>query len=72
MKRYKTRARRRELVRASLHKRRQKLIADGICRDCGKAPVELDRTLCRYCLDTRLVSRENTGRVERMLALAGF
>ena len=76
-----TTAQRRAFVRDSLRKRREKLLAAGICRDCGKLPVKPDRTMCQPCIDYRGRHRrfgqcrplpvENQSRIERMLELSG-
>jgi hypothetical protein len=44
---------RREIVRRSLHKRRLRLKAEGICVDCGKYKVKEGCTSCEPCLKAR-------------------
>jgi hypothetical protein len=75
---------RREIVRRSLHKRREKLLASGLCRDCGKRPFMPERTMCGPCLQYRRkkeqiyrdsggkreAKQENHARVDRMVELA--
>lgn len=67
---------RREIIRASLKKRRARLLAEGICRDCGRVEREPSRTLCKLCLEARRGKmrqpprQEPSERVERMMQLA--
>lgn len=45
--------RQREVVRKSLQKRRLRLMAEGICRDCGKSKAKEGCTSCGPCLKKR-------------------
>jgi hypothetical protein len=55
--------RQREKVRTSLQRRRLRLQAEGICRDCGKSKAKEGCTSCDPCLKARY-QRQKARRAE--------